>query len=50
MFRSFPLVMAVASLALTVFIAVAGTRPHDLYDETWRGQAEAVSVPAASPR
>jgi hypothetical protein len=49
-FRSFSLVMAMASLAATVFIAVAGARPHQLYDETWRGQAEAASVPAASPR
>lgn len=48
MFRSFSLVMAMASLAATVFIAVAGTRPHQLYDETWHGRGE---TPAAvSPR
>jgi hypothetical protein len=50
MFRSFPLVMAMASLAATLFIAVAGTRPHQIYDQTWRSQAEAAEAAPGSVR
>jgi hypothetical protein len=48
MFRSFSLVLALASLAATVVIAVAGSRPHQLYDVTW--EARAGTLAAASPR
>ena len=50
MFRSLSLVIALASLAATVFIAVAGSRPHQLYVETWQGQGQAGSVSVASSR
>ena len=50
MLRSFSLVMATASLAGAVFIAIAGARPHQLYAETWRAEIEATSSAPAPSR
>jgi hypothetical protein len=50
MHRSLSLVMAAASLAGAVFVATAGSRPHQLYDETWQGKAQVAATAPASPR
>ena len=38
MFRSFYLLVATASLAGAIFVASAGSHPHQLYAETWQAQ------------
>jgi hypothetical protein len=47
MFRSFYLLITVASLAGAMFFSSEGARPRQIYAETWQAQA----IPnAASPR
>jgi hypothetical protein len=44
MLRSAPhLLIAAASLALAIFMATAGARPHQLYADTWGAPAHAGS-------
>jgi hypothetical protein len=50
MIRSSYLFIAVASLAGAMFFASAGSRPHQIYAETWRGQIEAASSPSSPLR
>jgi hypothetical protein len=44
------IVISVLGLILAVVIAAVGTRPRQLYSETWRGQAEAASVATRAAR
>ena len=44
------IVISVLGLIFAIVIAAVGTRPHQLYAETWRGQTEAVAVASAPSR
>lgn len=44
------IVISALGLVLVIVFAAIGTRPHQLYAETWRGQVDAVSSAPASPR
>jgi hypothetical protein len=50
MFRSFYLLVAVASLAGAMFFASAGSRPHQLYAETWQSQTSTGDIAPAPVR
>jgi hypothetical protein len=44
------IVISVLGLILAIVIAAVGTRPHQLYAETWQGRVEAVSAASAPAR
>ena len=44
------IVVSVLGLILAIVIAAVGTRPHQLYAETWRGQMDTAAAASAPLR
>ena len=44
------IVVSLLGLILAIVIAAVGTRPHQLYAETWRAQVDTAAVASAPSR